>query len=230
MKIRFLGQSCFELSAGDARVIVDPFLKPNNPVSPVSADELDATHVLITHGHADHIADAVAVAAKNDAPTVAIVELAKWLGEQGVANTIDPNLGGTVEFDWGWARMVQAFHTNTTPDSVAVGQAAGWVINIGGKTVYHTGDTCLFGDMRLIAERTPPDVALMPIGGHYTMDRHDAVAAAELIGAPTVIPMHYNTFPVIEADAEAFKADVESRTSSTVVILQPGEVHTDEEE
>jgi L-ascorbate metabolism protein UlaG (beta-lactamase superfamily) len=93
-------------------------------------------------------------------------------------------------------------------------------------TVYHAGDTCLFGDMKLIAERTPVDVALLPIGGHYTMDRHDAVIAAELIGSPTVIPMHYNTFPPIEADADAFKADVESRTSSTVVILQPGDIHT----
>jgi L-ascorbate metabolism protein UlaG (beta-lactamase superfamily) len=224
--IRFLGQSCFELADGDARVVVDPFLKPNNPVATVSADDLDATHVLVTHGHADHLADAVAVAQKNDAPTVAIVELANWLGEQGIANVIDPNLGGTVEFDWGWARMVQAFHTNTTPDGTAVGQAAGYVINIGGKTIYHLGDTCLFGDLKLIAERTPPDVALVPIGGHYTMDRHDAVLAAEMIGAQTVIPMHYNTFPPIEADAEAFKSDVESKTSSSVVILQPGETHT----
>jgi L-ascorbate metabolism protein UlaG (beta-lactamase superfamily) len=224
--IRFLGQSCFELAAGDARVVVDPFLEPHNPVAPVSAAELDATHVLVTHGHADHLADAVAVAAKNDAPTVAIVELAAWLGEQGVKNTIDPNLGGTVEFDWGWARLVQAFHTNMAPDGTAVGQAAGYVINIGGKTIYHVGDTCLFGDMKLIAQRTAPDVALLPIGGHYTMDRHDAATAADLIGAPTVIPMHYNTFPPIQADAEAFRSDVESKTSSTVVILQPGDTHT----
>jgi L-ascorbate metabolism protein UlaG (beta-lactamase superfamily) len=157
---------------------------------------------------------------------VAIVELAGWLGEQGVKNTIDPNLGGTVEFDWGWARMVQAFHTNTAPDGTAVGQAAGFVINIGGTTIYHLGDTCLFSDLKLIAERTPPDVALIPIGGHYTMDRQDGALAAGLIGAPTVIPMHYNTFPLIEADAEAFKSDVESKTTSTVVILQPGETHT----
>jgi L-ascorbate metabolism protein UlaG (beta-lactamase superfamily) len=225
-EIRFLGQSCFELSDGNARVMVDPFLKPNNPVAPVSADEVDVTHVLVSHGHSDHLADAVAVAAKNDAPTAAIVELASWLGEQGVANTLDPNLGGTIDFEWGWAKLVQAFHSNTTPDGTGVGQATGWVINIGGTTVYHTGDTCLFGDLKLIAESTPPEIALLPIGGHYTMDRHDAVVAAELIGAPTVIPMHYNTFPAIEADADAFKSEVESRTSSSVVILQPGDTHT----
>ena len=99
------------------------------------------------------------------------------------------------------------------------------MINIGGLTVYHAGDTCLFGDMKLIAERNPIDVALLPIGGHYTMDRHDAALAAELIGAATVIPMHYNTFPPIETDAGAFKAEVEEKTSSTVIVLEPGETH-----
>ena len=107
-----------------------------------------------------------------------------------------------------------------------IGLPAGLVINIGGTTIYHLGDTCLFGDLRLIAERTPVDVALIPIGGHYTMDRHDAAAAAELIGAGTVIPMHYDTFPVIETDAEAFKSEVESNTKSQVVILKPGESYT----
>ena len=103
---------------------------------------------------------------------------------------------------------------------------AGLVIKIGGTTVYHLGDTCLFSDLRLIAERTPVDAALIPIGGHYTMDRYDAAVAAELIGAATVIPMHYGTFPPIEADADAFKQEVESKTASKVVILAPGESHT----
>ena len=100
------------------------------------------------------------------------------------------------------------------------------MIKLGGKTVYHAGDTCLFGDMKLIAERNPVDVALLPIGGHYTMDRHDAVVAAEFVGAGTVIPMHYDTFPPIETDAGAFKSDVESQTSSQVVLLKPGETHS----
>ena len=107
-----------------------------------------------------------------------------------------------------------------------IGAAAGAVVNLGGKTLYHLGDTALFGDLRLIAARTPVDVAFIPIGGHYTMDRHDAVTAADLIGAETVIPIHYNTFPPIETDAEAFKSDVESQTSSKVVVLAPGESHS----
>ena len=182
------------------------------------------------------MADAVALATASGAPTVALVEVANWLGEQGVEEVHDLNLGGTAHFDWGWVKLVQAFHTNTLPGSeespfsattgVPVGLSAGLVVNLGGKTVYHTGDTCLFGDMKLIAERTPVDVALIPIGGHYTMDRYDAAVAAELIGAATVIPMHYNTFPPIKADPEAFRAEVESRTDSKVVILEPGESHT----
>ena len=129
-----------------------------------------------------------------------------------------------------------AWHTNTLPGSaeapfsaekgIPIGMPAGFVIKIGGVTVYHAGDTCLFSDMKLIAERNPIDIALLPIGGHYTMDRHDAVVAAEFVGAGTVIPMHYNTFPPIETDADAFKSDVESRTSSKVVVLAPGESHS----
>ena len=144
----------------------------------------------------------------------------------------DPNLGGTVSFDWGSVKLVQAFHSNTMPGSgespfsatygVPVGQAAGLVIRIEGVTVYHAGDTCLFGDMALIGKRESVDVAILPIGGHYTMDRHDAAYAAELVGAGTVIPCHYNTFPPIETDVQAFKQEVESATSSKVAILEPG--------
>jgi L-ascorbate metabolism protein UlaG (beta-lactamase superfamily) len=236
MEIRYHGHSCFELSDGSARILVDPFLKPNNPSAVASADEVDANHVLVTHGHADHIADAVAVATRTGAPAVAIVEVANWLEGQGVEETFDPNLGGTVRFDWGSVKLVPAWHTNTMPGSdekpfsaehgTAVGTPAGLVIDVGGTTVYHAGDTCLFGDMKLIGERHDIDVALLPIGGHYTMDREDAAYAAGLIGANTVIPMHFDTFPPIETDAGAFKSDVESNTSSKVVVLAPGETHS----
>jgi len=236
MEIKFHGHSCFELSDGDTRVLVDPFLKPNNPAAVASANDVAPTHVIISHGHADHMADAVPVAKANGAECVAVVEIAKWLEEQGVETVYDPNLGGTVSFDWGWVKLVPAWHTSTLPGSAespfspssgtVVGTAAGLLINLGGMTVYHAGDTCLFGDMKLIAERNPVDVAMLPIGGHYTMDRHDGAVAAGLIGAGTVIPMHFNTFPAIETDTAAFKSDVEAGGSSTVVVLEPGESHT----
>jgi L-ascorbate metabolism protein UlaG (beta-lactamase superfamily) len=222
--IRFLGHACFELSDGSSRVLIDPFLSAN-PKAAAKPDEVDPTHILLTHGHVDHVLDAADIAKRTGAACVALVETANWLGKQGVDNVADPNLGGTVEFDWGWVKLVQAFHSSETPDNT-VTYASGLVVNIGGKTVYHLGDTCLFGDLRLIAQRTPVDVALVPIGGHYTMDRHDAVVAAELIGAGTVIPCHFNTFPPIETDAQAFKADVESSTGSKVVVLEPGETHS----
>ena len=221
MDIHYLGHSTFELVDDDTRVLVDPFLKPNNPAALVTADEVDPTHILLTHAHVDHLADAVAVAKRTGAVCVALVETAGWLGQQGVENTSDPNLGGTVEFDWGWVKLVQAMHSSTTPDGT-VTYASGLVINIGGTTVYHLGDTCLFSDLQLVGRRDQLDVAIIPIGGHYTMDRHDAVVAAEFLGAREVIPCHYDTFPLIETDAEAFKVDVEALTSSRVEILEPG--------
>jgi L-ascorbate metabolism protein UlaG (beta-lactamase superfamily) len=236
MEIKFHGHSCFELSDGDTTVLVDPFLKPNNPAGVATAEEVEPTHIAISHGHADHMSDAVGVARRTGAHCVAIVELAKWLEGKGIEAVSDPNLGGTVEFDWGWIKLVPAWHTNTLPGSaespfsaehgVPIGTAAGLLINLGGLTVYHAGDTCLFGDMKLIAARNPVDAALLPIGGHYTMDRHDAAVAAEMIGAATVIPMHYDTFPPIETDSDAFKAEVESKTSFTVALLKPGETHS----
>jgi L-ascorbate metabolism protein UlaG (beta-lactamase superfamily) len=222
MEVRFLGHACFELSEGDETVLIDPFLN-GNPKAAIAAEDAAATTILLTHGHVDHIGDTVAIAKRTGAPVVAIVELAGEIGQEGV-DTFDPNLGGTVKFDWGWVKLVPAWHTSTTPKGT-VNTPAGLLISIGDKVVYHLGDTCLFSDLQLVGKRTPIDIALMCIGGHYTMDRVDAVDAAQLIGARTVIPCHYNTFPPIETDADAFKSDVESATGSEVVVLEPGETH-----
>ena len=197
-----------------------PFLT-GNPKAAVEASEVEPTHVFLTHGHPDHWGDVVEIAKRTGAHCIAITELADELGDQGVESVADPNLGGTAEFDGGWVRLVPAWHTSTTP-SGKVNTPAGLVIRLGEKTVYHLGDTALFSDLRLVGERDELDAALMCIGGHYTMDRHDAVVACELIGARTVIPCHYDTFPPIETDAQAFKADVEGRTGSTVEVLEPG--------
>jgi L-ascorbate metabolism protein UlaG (beta-lactamase superfamily) len=225
MDIRFLGHACFELSAGDTRVLIDPFLT-GNPKAAVEAGDVNPTHIFLTHGHADHIGDTVDIAKRTGAQVVAIVELAGELGESGVENVSDPNIGGTVRFDDVWVRLTPAWHTSTTPNGT-VNTPAGLVIGMDGKVVYHLGDTSLFSDLALPRRREEIDVALMCIGGHYTMDRYDAVYAAELVGAKRIVPCHYNTFPPIETDAQEFKKEVESATNSKVIVLEPGDTHTE---
>jgi L-ascorbate metabolism protein UlaG (beta-lactamase superfamily) len=223
MDLRFLGQSCFTLSDGDTTVLIDPFLT-GNPKAAASAEEMNPTNLLLTHGHMDHFGDTVDIAKRTGAPVQAITEIAQELSQEDL-EVKDTNLGGTAEYEWGSVKLVPALHTSTTPKGT-VSAPAGLVIDFKGTIVYHLGDTSLFSDLQLVGKRRPIDVALVCIGGHYTMDRHDAVDAAQLIGAQTVIPCHYNTFPPIEADAQAFKADVESETSSQVVVLEPGETHS----
>ncbi len=223
MEVQFLGHACFTLSDGDTTVLIDPFLT-GNPKAAISADDVAATTILLTHGHADHIGDTVPIARRTGAPVIAIVEIAREIGEEGV-QVDEPNLGGTVKFDWGWVKLVPAWHTSTTPRGT-VNTPAGLLINFEDTIIYHLGDTSLFSDLQLVGKRSPIDVALMCIGGYYTMDRTDAVDAAQLVGAKTVIPCHYNTFPPIETDAQAFKSDVESAGYANVVVLEPGETHS----
>jgi L-ascorbate metabolism protein UlaG (beta-lactamase superfamily) len=222
--IRFLGQACFEFKAGGATVITDPFLT-GNPLAAATADEVNPDVILLTHGHADHLGDTVDIAKRTGATVLAIVELAAEIGEAGVENVVDPNFGGTVQFDWGWVKMVPAWHTAVSPSGTPH-MPAGLLIHIGDRLIYHLGDTCLFSDMKLIAQRGDKvDLALVPIGGHYTMDRYDAVTAVGFIEPQQVIPCHYNTFPPIEADAEAFKQDVQNAGYAEVVIVEPGGTH-----
>ena len=222
--VRYLGHSAFAIESGGKTALIDPFLT-GNPKAAATADEVAADTILLTHGHADHIGDTVAIATRTGATVATIVELAGEIaGDLGDGHDVrDPNLGGTVEFDWGWARWVPAWHTSTTPKGT-VNTPAGIVVHLGGKTIYHLGDTALFSDLALPGKRDQLDLALVPIGGHYTMDRVDAVAAAELLGAPQIVPIHFNTFPPIETDAEAFADDVRATGAANVVILDSGAV------
>jgi L-ascorbate metabolism protein UlaG (beta-lactamase superfamily) len=222
--IRFLGHACFELKSAGTTVLVDPFLT-GNPLAAASADEVEADAILLTHGHGDHVGDTVDIAKRTGATVLAIVELASEIGEQGV-ETVGPNLGGTVKFDWGRVKLVPAWHTGVSPSGTNH-TPAGLLIFMGDRVIYHCGDTCLFSDMQLIARRGDKiDVALVPIGGHYTMDRYDAVTAVEFIDPQQVIPCHYNTFPPIETDVQAFKEDVQNAGFSEVIVLEPGGTHT----
>jgi L-ascorbate metabolism protein UlaG (beta-lactamase superfamily) len=223
MDIRFLGHAAFALEHDGNTVLIDPFLT-GNPKAAASADEVAADAILLTHGHGDHYGDTVAIAKRTGATVVAITEIAGEIAEEGV-ETIDTNLGGTAELDWGTVRLTPAWHTSTTPKGT-VSTPAGLVVEFGDKRIYHLGDTALFSDLALPGRRGHIDVALMCIGGHYTMDRFDAVVAAEFVGADQVIPCHYDTFPPVETDAQAFKSDVQNAGYAEVVILQPGETHT----
>jgi L-ascorbate metabolism protein UlaG (beta-lactamase superfamily) len=220
--IRWLGQSAVELSADGTNVLIDPFLA-DNPKAPAGPEELEPDVILLTHGHFDHLGDTVDIAKRAGAPVLAIVELAAEIADAGV-ETLAPNYGGTIEFDWGWVKLVPAWHTAVTPSGTPH-MAVGLVIRIGDRTVYHLGDTCLFMDMQLIGRRNRVDCALVPIGGHYTMDRFDAVTAVEFINPAQVVPIHYNTFPPIETDVQAFKSDVQNAGFSEVIVLDPGESH-----
>jgi len=225
MDIRFLGQSCFELTDGSTTILIDPFLS-GNPKAVTGPEDHKPDVILLTHGHADHYGDTVDIAKRTGATVLAIVELAHEIGAKGVEHVVDPNLGGTIQFEWGWVKLVPAWHTAVTADGTPH-VAAGLLISLADKVVYHLGDTALFSDLKLIGQRgNRIDAAIVPIGGHYTMDRYDAVTACHFVGADTVIPCHYDTFPPIETDAEAFKSDVQNAGYGEVVVMAPGETHT----
>ena len=223
--VRWLGHASFHLSGGGADVLIDPWLT-GNPKAATTAEELPADVIALTHGHADHLGDTVDIAKRTGAKVLAIVELAGEIEGDGVEDVVGFNFGGTVAFDWGWIKMVPAWHTAVSPKGTAH-MPAGLLIHYGGHLIYHLGDTALFGDLKLIAGRGDRvELALVPIGGHYTMDRFDAVTAVELISPFQTIPIHYGTFPPIETDAQAFKSDVQNAGFSEVIVLNPGDTHT----
>jgi L-ascorbate metabolism protein UlaG (beta-lactamase superfamily) len=222
-KITFLGHAAFSIEHDGRTVLVDPFLT-GNPKAAATADEVAADAIFLTHAHGDHVGDTVAIAKRTGATVVAIVELAAELGEAGVESVFDPNIGGTVDLDWVSVRLTPAWHTGVSDGGTAT-TPAGLVIEIGGKRIYHLGDTGLFSDLALPSRRGHIDLAIVPIGGHYTMDRFDAVVAADFLKADQIIPCHYDTFPPIETDAQAYKKDVQDAGYAEVVVLEPGASH-----
>ena len=224
VKITWYGQSAFGLEAGDKSLLIDPFLS-DNPICETDPASVHPDTILLTHAHNDHVGDTIDIAKRTGATVIATFELANFIESQGVENVVGGNHGGTVPFDGGTTKFTPAWHTSSYEygdQVVAPGIPAGHVVRFGGKTIYFAGDTALFLDMQLIADEEL-DVAVIPIGDHFTMGPKDAVKAAKFLRAGTVIPCHYNTFPAIKQDPQLFKADVERETASKVLVLEPGE-------
>ncbi len=213
LKYDYFGHACFGLDDGEHRIIVDPFLT-GNPAATIKIDEVIAEYVLVTHAHGDHSGDAPAICMHTGATLVGIPEYIDPM--EGAMQTIGMNLGGTLKTNFGFVRMVPALHSSGAPGGIA----CGYVIGMGGKVIYYSGDTALFSDMKLLGERDKIDCAVLPIGGHYTMDAIDAARAVEFVGAAKVIPLHYDTWDVIKQNPEDLKKLVKG---AEVCILKPGE-------
>ncbi|WP_456273762.1 metal-dependent hydrolase [Bacillus sp. AK031] len=206
MKISFHGHSVVKVVTDKHTILIDPFIS-GNEMTDLKAENEKPDVILLTHGHNDHVGDTVELAKNNDALVVAPYELATYLSWQGV-NTHPMHIGGAYEFEFGRVKLTQAFHGSSyeTEDNqiIYTGMPAGILLTVGGKTIYHAGDTALFSDMKLIGERNTIDVAFLPIGDNFTMGPEDAAAAAEFLKAKTVVPIHYNTFPPIKQDPGKF--------------------------
>jgi len=220
LKITFFGHSVFLLDNGKERVIIDPWISGNR-LAIVKAEELKVDYIVVTHGHGDHFGDSIEISKNNNAPIVTVAELSRYCTSKG-AKSHGLGIGGSREYPFGKIKLTIAHHTSSSPDGQYVGVAVGAIITMDSKNVYHCGDTGLFYDMKLIGEMTPVDLMLVPIGDNYTMGIDDAVKAVELCNPKTVVPMHYNTFPVIKADPTIF-ADKVSKIGKKVIILKPGE-------
>ena len=224
MKFTFLGHAAGYLETESDKFLFDPFLT-GNPKAAVSADQVEPTYILLTHGHGDHVGDAVAISKRTGAPIITTFELANWLGAQG-AETIALNHGGWCKFSFGRVRFTVAFHSSSTIEAggrpLYLGEAAGVVLETEGKIIYHAGDTALFSDMRLIGEDAPIDLALLPIGEHFTMGPKDAAKAVGFLAPKRVVPIHYGTFPPLVGDPQQF-ASLAKGTGAEVCVLGPGE-------
>lgn len=223
MILRFLGHACFFLQTGVTSLIIDPYLN-DNPQAVITADEIKTDWVLVTHGHFDHLGDAVEIAKQNNAAIITISEVARYCGAKG-AQTHAMYIGGKHNFGEFTVKMTVALHGSSigTNPVEYLGQPCGFLIFIGGKTIYYSGDTGLFGDMELIGRLHPIDLAILPIGDNYTMGPEDALEAVKMLKPRFVIPTHYNTWDIITQDPDKFKSAVEVETGIRVTVLNPGD-------
>jgi L-ascorbate metabolism protein UlaG (beta-lactamase superfamily) len=220
MKLRFLGHSGFQITAEGHEVVIDPFMT-HNPATSVEASEVAPSHILLSHAHGDHYGDTPSIAERTGATVVGPVEITNYVSERGMKGH-GMNIGGGFAFPFGRVQFTPAWHSSSFPDGTYGGMPTGIVLEMGGKRVYHAGDTALFSDMRLIG-RKGLDLAMVPIGDFFTMGPDDALEAVKLLAPKVVVPIHYNTFEPIRQDAQAFRAKVENETDARCLALEPGD-------
>jgi L-ascorbate metabolism protein UlaG (beta-lactamase superfamily) len=221
-RVRYLAHSAFLVECGKTKILIDPFIT-GNPKAPADAKSIRPDYILVSHGHGDHVGDAVEISKRCGATIIAPFELALWCGKHG-AKIHDMHIGGGWNFDFGRVKLTIAHHGSAAgPDDALeyTGNPCGFLISADGKVLYHAGDTGLFYDMKLIGEMNAIDLALLPIGDNFTMGIDDAVKAVELLRPKQVVPMHYNTFPPIAADPNEFVRKVGQH--SRVTVLNPGD-------
>ncbi len=206
MKATYFGHSCFLVETEGVKLLIDPFITPNELAKSIDISTIHPDYILLSHGHADHVADVEVIAKQSGATLVGSFEVVTWFGNKGLEKNHPMNIGGKWKFDFGTITMVQAIHSNSMPDGSYGGTAAGFIIKSEGKILYYAGDTALFSDMKLIRDLYKPDLAFLPIGDNFTMDIEAALMAADFVGVSKVIGMHYDTFPYIKINKEETKA------------------------
>ncbi len=222
IKLTWYSHACFLIETNGTKLLTDPFLT-GNPLAPVRADKVEADYILVSHGHGDHVGDAVAIAKRTGATVISNFEIQNWFVGQGVENVHPQHIGGGYDYPWGRVKLTIAHHGSMLPDGTYGGNPAGFLFYIEGKKVYHACDTGLFYDMKLIGEEGI-DLAMLPIGDNFTMGPDDALRAVKLIQPAQVVPIHYDTFDVIKQNPQAWARRVESETSTKVVVMKPGDM------
>ena len=220
VEVTWYGHACFSIVGGGATLLTDPFLT-GNPLAAATADEVSADYILVSHAHGDHLGDAVPIAKRTGATIIANFEIATYCGNEG-ANAHPLHIGGGRDFPFGRVKLTIAHHGSSFPDGSYGGNPAGFLLTLEGKKIYHACDTGLFYDMKLIGEETL-DLAILPIGDNFTMGPEDALKAVKFIEPKIVVPIHYDTFEVIEQDPHAFARMVEAETSARCMVLKPGD-------